>query len=494
MTAPVAAQSSAEGESLPPSTGLPQPARVVETHISLLLFAGDRVYKIRKPVRYGFLDFSDRQQREADCHREVDLNRRLAPDIYLGVADVVMNGEAIEHVVVMRALPAERALASLVNTGAETDRSLDRVADVLAKFHGTALRSADISAAATPQALEQKWQANFEESDRFVGNLFNPTVEAQIRALVRRWLKSSEQLLADRIRAGYICDGHGDVQAEDVFCLDEGVRILDCLEFSDELRYGDVCADVAFLAMDLERLGRPDAAERFVASYERESGEPLPKPLLHHYIAQYAYIRAKVACLSAEQGVEGADNTARGLHFLALRHLRRAQFALVLVGGLPGSGKSTLAAALAGDTGWVLLRSDEVRRRMPPMEDQYSGQAVEAVYTEMLCRTWEHLAHRESVILDATWLDAEERDLAKRVADDWAAHFLQLQCVCPDHIASDRICERLRLGEDVSEATVAVRRSLAERSDTWSAASVIDTSTSTPTEEVEAALQALSSN
>ena len=380
-----------------------------------------------------------------------------------------------------------------MRTGAETGRSLDQVAEVLAKFHGTAFRSADISAAATPQALEQKWQANFEESDRFVGNMFDSTIEAQIRTLVSRWLGSSEQLLADRIGAGHICDGHGDLQAEDVFCLDDGVRILDCLEFSDELRNGDVCADVAFLAMDLERLGHPDAADRFVSSYERHSGEPLPKPLLHHYIAQYAYIRAKVACLSAAQGVEGADAAARGLQVQALRHLRQAQFALVLVGGLPGSGKSTLAAALADDTGWVLLRSDEVRRRMPPMEDRYSAQAVEAVYAEMLCRTWEHLAHRESVILDATWLDAEERDLAKRVADDWAAPLLQLQCVCPDHIASDRIGERLRLGEDASEATVAVRRSLAARSETWSAASVIDTSTSTPTEEVEAALQALSS-
>ena len=467
---------------------------VVETHISLLLFAGDRVYKIRKPVRFGFLDFSDRQQREADCHREVALNRRLAPDVYLGVADVVMNGEPIDHIVVMRSLPHERALATLVCSGADTDPWTDQVASVLSAFHADAPRSADISAAATSGTLRQKWQANFEESDQFVGDILDPIVEAQIRTLVPLWLRNSEQLLEDRITNGCICDGHGDLQAEDVFCLDDGVRILDCLEFSDELRHADVCADVAFLAMDLERLEHSDAAYAFVASYERYSGDPLPKPLLHHYIAHYAYIRAKVACLSAEQGVEGDDATALGLQLLALRHLRRAQFALVLVGGLPGSGKSTLAAALADDTGWVLLRSDEVRQRMAPMGDRYSAEAVEAVYTEILCRTWEHLAHRESVILDGTWLDAQERDRAKSVADDWDAPLLQLQCVCPDPIASDRIDERLRLGEDASEATVAVRRSLADRSDTWSAARVIDTSTSTPAEEVETALQALSSN
>jgi uncharacterized protein len=487
---------SAEPHETPESLVSPlstEAVRVVETHISRLFFVGDRVYKVRKPVRFEFLDFSARQNREADCNREVALNRRLAPDVYLGVANVVMNGQAMEHMVVMRSLPQERALAQLVRSGAQTDVWLDNVALILSSFHRRAERSRDISAAATHAVLEHKWQANFDESDRFVGVMFDRTVEIQIRALLRRWLWDSEQLLADRIRDDCICDCHGDLQAEDVFCLDDGVRILDCLEFSDELRFGDVCSDVAFLAMDLERLGDPAAAERFVASYERHSGHTLPKPLLHHYIAQYAYVRAKVACLSAEQGVEGAAATARQLQLLALRHIRTAQFAMVLVGGLPGSGKSTLAAALAYETGWALLRSDEIRRDLPATEDRYSPEAKDMVYSEMLRRAEWHLARRQSVILDAAWIDAKERTRAERLADEVAAAVLRLRCQCSESVASSRMSERTRVGQDASEATFAVREALARCWDDWSAASVIDTSTATPSEEAEAALQILAS-
>ena len=252
------------------------PARVVETHISVLVFVGDRVYKLRKPVHFDFLDFTDRAVREADCRREVELNRRLAPDVYLGVADIVMEGEAIDHMVVMRALPDERRLATLVRAGVDLDAWLASVATTLAAFHAGARRSPAISEAGTEHALRAAWDANFEETHRFVGTILDPSADREIRNSVARWLSSHRALLEDRIDSGWVCDGHGDLQAEDIFCLDDGVRILDCIEFSDELRYGDVCADVAFLAMDLERLGRPDAAERFVLQYESQAGERLP--------------------------------------------------------------------------------------------------------------------------------------------------------------------------------------------------------------------------
>ena len=219
----------------------------------------------------------------------------------------------------------------------------------------------------------------------------DPRVEAEIRCLVAHWLDSHQALLATRIAEGRICDGHGDLQATDIYCLDDGIRILDCLEFSDRLRWDDVCADVAFLAMDLERLGYPDAARLFVRAYERHSGHRLPPSLLHLHIGLRAYVRAKVACLRSEQDAADSDS-AVALQALALKHLRSARSAVVLVGGLPGTGKSTLAAGLAAETGWVLLRSDEIRRHRSVGPDRYAPESRAAVYEELLRSARERLA------------------------------------------------------------------------------------------------------
>lgn len=216
--------------------------RVAETHISVLFFVGERVYKLHKPVRYGFLDFTERSAREADCHREVELNRRLAPDVYLGVADLSMDGELIDHLVVMRALPPERKLTALVRNSSELGPWLDRVAARLASFHAQAGRSEAIAQAGSPQARRTEWEANFAEMDPFVGPILDTAVDGEIQATVRNWLTRNEALLECRVQDGHVCDGHGDLQADDIFCLDDGIRILDCLEFSDALRYGDVCA------------------------------------------------------------------------------------------------------------------------------------------------------------------------------------------------------------------------------------------------------------
>src|SRR5271165_1085240 len=157
------------------------PVRVVETHISVLVFVGDKVYKLRKPVHFDFLDFTDRAVREADCRREVELNRRLAPDVYLGVADIEMDGVAIDHMVVMRSLPAERRLASLARAGADLEDWSAQVATTLAAFHETARRSTDVSAAATPRALRAAWYANFAETKRFVGTVLDSSWDQEIR-------------------------------------------------------------------------------------------------------------------------------------------------------------------------------------------------------------------------------------------------------------------------------------------------------------------------
>ena len=466
------------------------PVRVVETHISVLLFFGDKVYKIHKPVHFDFVDFRDRTARAADCRREVELNRRLAPDVYLGVADLVMDGEPVDHMVVMRALPQGRQLASLLQSGEDIETWLDRVAAVLSSFHRTAVRSAEISECASPSALALKCKDNFDEVTRLVDPQLDRDIEVEIRCLVARWLSSHRALLETRLAQGRVCDGHGDLQASDIYCLDDGIRILDCLEFSDRLRWDDVCADVAFLAMDLERLGRPDAASLFVRAYERHSGHRLPPPLLHFHIGLRAYVRAKVACLRSEQNGVGR-NAACDLQALALKHLRSARSAVLLVGGLPGTGKSTLAAGLAAETGWPLIRSDEIRRQETDGLDRYAPESRATVYEELLSSARERLAEGESVVLDASWISAEERALAARIAEDSESELLSICCVCDDSIGANRIKERFARGDDFSEATVAVRDVMETGMDEWPSAIVIDTSHTSASVNLESAFSRL---
>jgi aminoglycoside phosphotransferase family enzyme len=469
---------------------------VVETHLSLLFFVGERVYKLRKPVELGFVDFRERTARQADCEREVALNRRLAPDVYLGVADVDLNGELVEHMVVMRRLPDECRLAELARQGADLDEWLRQVARTMAVFHGEAQRSADISGAATGESLRAGWEANFAETARFVGPLLDPGIDTEIQSIARRWTDGREPLFRSRIASGRICDGHGDLQAEDIFCLQDGVRILDCVEFSDVLRYCDVSADIAFLVMDLERLGRPQAAIQLLADYRELAGDQFPDSLVNYYGASRAYVRAKVSCLRAEQEDDAARTTAGSLHDLALSYLRRARVRLVLVGGLPGSGKSTLARGLAEVENWVVLRSDEIRREAqgsaaePAHEygtGHYSRSATGAVYEELLRRAERSLEMGESVVLDASWTDGGWREAARAVADRTSSDLVELRCDIAPAEGRARIARRVSEHRDVSEATPELIAEMAERTDPWPSAVVIDTS-GAPDEAVGRAL------
>jgi aminoglycoside phosphotransferase family enzyme/predicted kinase len=473
---------------------------VVETHISILCFVADRVYKLRKAVQFGFLDFRQGTTRQQDCEREVALNRRLAPDVYLGVAEVHLNGEVIDHMVVMRRLPSECRLAAIARRGDDLGEWLRKVAHVMASFHRSALRSPEISTASTGAAVHANWGANFSDTEPFLGTILDADVDERIRSLASRWVNGRHALLEARIASGRICDGHGDLQAEDIFCLDDGVRILDCVEFSDQLRYGDVCADVAFLVMDLERLGRADAGRQFLDDYQEFAEDQFPASLVHHYVALRAYIRAKVACLRVEQGHEGSRTEACQLHLLALDHLRQAQVRLVLIGGLPGSGKSTVAAGVAHQLGWGILRSDEVRREMFRTDEgdtpgfgsgRYAPEVTATVYTALLTRAEEQLMRGESVILDASWIDARCRDAARDVAHRTGGDLVELRCVVRSDIAERRMAQRHSQGIDVSEATPEVRVAMGDAMDPWSSSRIIDTTEVTEAESIARALEVL---
>jgi aminoglycoside phosphotransferase family enzyme/predicted kinase len=487
------------------TTGQPDPPAWLdarETHTAVVMLIGDRAYKMKKPVSLGFLDFTTREAREAVCHREVELNRRLAPGAYLGVWDVLdPRGEPCEHLVVMRRMPAERRLATLVRQGAEVSDELRHIAHIMAAFHSTAQRTPAISREGTRDAIRGRWMDSFAQVMPFRGGVLDDDLAGQIEGETLRFLAGRGPLFDRRLAEGRIVDGHGDLLAEDIFLLPDGPQLLDCIEFDDRLRAVDGLDDIAFLAMDLERLGQAGSGARLLDWYAEFAADPAPTSLRHHFVAYRAFVRAKVACLRHAQGGdaagEAAGDVARHAELTAA-HLRRGRVSLVLVGGAPATGKSTLAGALADQLGAVVISSDHVRKELAGLdpltsaaaaygEGIYTPQWTERTYAELLKRAEALLGLGESVVLDASWTRAAARRCAAAVAERTSSELVGLECVADRQVVAGRL--RSRTG-DASDADERVAERLRASADPWPAATTIDTN-SAPDDSVSAAVAAV---
>jgi len=472
-------------------------AAVAETHGAIVFFVGDRAYKIKKPVRFPFLDFSTLALREAVLRRELTLNRRLAPDVYLQVLCLRdEKGNPVEAVLEMRRMPSKRRLSRLV-TSPHTDqeelpRLLREIAQTIVPFHKNAAVSEEIRQSGTPRAIREKWNNDLEEIQAFVPNIIASDMLRRVEELATQFFLRNEELFTRRQQEGWVRDGHGDLLADDIFCLEDGPRILDCIEFDDKLRWGDVLSDIAFLAMDLEYLQRPDLATLFVDTYNQEIAAVPPKNLFHHYVAHRALIRAKVACHRAEQGHENATAQAQLLMGLCEKHREQARVRLLLLGGLPGTGKTTLAKMLCQTLDWPALHSDALRAGLQqghgPIDpdtaksptalgkDTYSPARKQAIYHKMREEAAQLLDTGTSVILDASWTDSAEREAVRRLAHEKKAEIQEICCVLPDAQAAERIRAREKQGGDFSEATVEVATHMATHASPWHSAQSLDTS------------------
>lgn len=448
------------------------------THSGAVIMVGERAYKLKRPVRLGFLDFTDVERRREICLKELSLNRRLAPDVYLGLGGIDDPLWGTEPVVVMRRLPASRRLASLVKRGIAVDEDLHRLARQLAVFHTHATRGPEIDAEGTRDAIRQRWTDSFGQIHRD-GSMLDPAVTEEIERLTLRFLDGRADLFAARVAAARVVDGHGDLLAEDIFCLDDGPRVLDCLEFDDRLRYLDQLDDVCCLVMDLERLGAPAVAAAFLDHYLEMTGDSAPPALVHHFIAYRAFVRAKVGCLpGAAAALPEAALHAR----LCLDHLRWGAVRLVVVGGAPGTGKTTLAGGVADRLGFVTINSDRVRKELAGLDPAASAASAfsAGIYTpEWSRRTYGELLHRaevllamgESVVLDATWGDQDARAQATRLAGEAAAELSVFEC----QLSADEAARRISGRVGVSDADEEVARRLRADMVPWAGAHHVDT-------------------
>jgi aminoglycoside phosphotransferase family enzyme len=345
---------------------------LVQTHASYVLLAGERVYKLKKPLDLGFLDYTTLARRRAACEAELALNRRLTSGVYLEVAPVVRRdggfalggaGEPVDFAVVMRRLPAERMMDRLVERDAVTPAMLERLASHLAAFYANAATGPEVEAGAQSAALLANWQENFAQTLPFVDRTIDARAYSAIAAAVYRELVRLRPLWQERIARGYARDCHGDLRLSAV-CFDEAIQVYDCIEFNERFRDADVAADVAFLTMDLDGHGRPDLADEFLAGYVAASGDTTLTATLPFYRCYRAYVRGKVDGflldeyeVSPEQKAV-ATAAARARFALAHGYVRATGRGLTLVVGRDAQRRRALAVATAGRLGAVYVEGD----------------------------------------------------------------------------------------------------------------------------------------
>lgn len=455
-----------------------RPARVelIQTHISYVFLAGDQVYKVKKPVRFAFLDFSTLERRRFFCREEVRLNRRLAGDTYRGVVAIraraggfaladESDAGALEYAVHMRRLPSERMLARLLERDAVTEELIDRITARLVAFHAAADAGPEVARGGDPATIAHLMDDDFAEVVALHGDTISAEDDRTIQAWCHATLDRLAPLLRRRQASGRIRDGHGDLHAEHICCLDDRLLIFDCIEFNAQFRYRDVAAEIAFLAMDLEYHGRRDLAAHLVSRYAAEARDAELPTLVPFYACQRAYIRGKVDSLKSREAevdpsARDAARSSAATHFaLAYRYTWSHRAALVVVCGLSGSGKSTIAARLAARTGFELINSDRTRKRLAglaptarPGAALYTPERSAATYAAMYQAADAVLAAGGGAIIDATFLHRRDRDAARAVAARIGAPSVFVECQADDETVRHRLATRAERDDDPSDA------------------------------------------
>jgi aminoglycoside phosphotransferase family enzyme/predicted kinase len=447
--------------------------RLIETHISWVLIAGAYAYKIKKPVDLGFLDFSTLERRRFCCQEEIRLNRRLAPDIYLGLVAVTAAGVAAagavgEWAVQMRAFPAD---ATLDREAAVTAAQIDAIADRVARFHGEIAPAPAASGYGAPESVIHPVRENVRQIAQFAPPARpGAAPESDRLAALAAWTEAEYARLlghfAARKAGGFIRECHGDLHLGNIAWVGDAPLIFDCIEFNPALRFIDVISEVAFLCMDLVARGATALAWRFLNRYLEHTGDYAGLAGLRLYLVYRAMVRAKVACIRASQGDAGAAGESARYLDLAGRLARTGRPALLLMHGCSGSGKTWLAQRLLEALGAVRLRADVERKRLhgvAMLAD--SRQAVGDIYTpEAGRRTFGHLRREAGrllgdgylVIVDATFLNRATRADFIALADEARVPCHILSIEADPALLRERISHRRARADDASEADLAV--------------------------------------
>ena len=483
------------------------PIELIQTHASIVLLTGDFAYKLKKPVNFGFLDYSTLANRQHFCEEEIRLNQRGAKELYLTVLAISKQGnqyqfgnqgEIVDYAVKMVQFSQSALLSNMFESGQITTDDIVGMGLVVARFHAGAQTSEYISSFGTVAKIRQSIDDNYRQTEKYIGRSQTQQQYTETKAYTDRFLIENEQLFLDRIAGGFIRECHGDLHLRNICYWQHKILLFDCIEFNEPFRFVDTMYDVAFAVMDLEARGRKDLANRFLNTYAEQTGDWAGLQVLPMYLSRQAYVRAKVTSfLLDDAGISSGDRataaeTAGNYYHQAWGYTRTKQGRLIMISGLSGSGKSTLGKQIAESLGGVQIRSDAVRKHLGGIPLLTKGD--DSLYTpEMTARTYQAVlilgaklaAQGFTVILDAKY---DRQSLRTAVIDLAQSEGIQLDiihCTAPESVLLDRLAQRIG---DIADATVDL---LASQQAAWEDFSPIEAAYVTRIDTTEDSLASL---
>jgi len=463
----------------------PDEVEHIQTHISHVFMAGQFVYKLKKPVNLGFLDYSTIEKRRKYCYREVELNRRLSDDIYLGVVVISRRnggfviveketdfdpGTIAEYAVKMRRLPEQYFLHRYIEENTLRMEHLDRVGEVLASFYLRQRHGEDVTRWGQIEAIKVNTDENFEQTRKFIDQTITRPAFDAIEYYTNAYYKHNADLFRRRVEAGRIVDGHGDLHLEHIHISPEKVQIYDCIEFNERFRYGDLAADLAFLAMDLDYNNCRTEERYFIRQMAARLKDEELMEIINFYKCYRAYVKGKVKSFqSVADDVEPEDRlrnegTARQYFKLSMRYalLGSAPMVIVVMGRI-ATGKSTLAAQLSEQLNLYHYSSDRTRKDLAGLplnkrtaeadrEQLYSSHMSEKTYGQLAAKALNSVSEGQGVILDATYGSPEQREALIKRLEEKSAPYVFVEAQADDETVITRLRQREHQERVISDA------------------------------------------
>jgi len=450
--------------------------KILQTHISFVALTGKFAYKIKKPVNFGFLDFSTLEKRKFFCEEEKRLNRRLCPEIYLDVLPITQNknliqldgkGKVVEYVLKMKEFPQDKIMTNLLKKGGINKETIEQICTIMIDFYNTQSRSSEIDKFGKAEAVKKNIDENFEQTKSIVDIAISKKDYEFIQDVSDSFFNKKKDIFYKRINQGCIHDCHGDLHSGNIVISDK-IYIFDCIEFNKRFRFCDIASDLGFLAMDLDYLNHPYLSSYLINDYIEKSNDKEILNVLNFYKSYRAYVRGKVHCFRLSDNsitqkekikiIEIAKKYFELSHYytsLFSLDLKYMQPLLFIVSGLTGTGKSTLALKLAVDYHAHQINTDIVRKEIEGIDkferhhDEidtglYAPEKIDYTYGKVVEKASLNLKKGENVVLDATFQKKKYRDMAKDIANKNNAFLIPIQCICPDNVVKMWLEERLK--------------------------------------------------